>query len=324
MKSQKIGNGQILVTGGSGFIGSYIIELLKEEFDIVVADRFKPKSDTKYVDVDLTKPFSLTKDFEICIHLAAHVGGIKYFTKHPVENLRNNPIMTSNLLDAAINASVKQVIYTSSSSVYEHATTFPSTEESFADCSTPTLPYAFSKLVGEYLCKAYNEQFGLKYTILRPSGIYGPGEDPDPEYGHVIPHLIRKVLSGQFPVEIYGTGEQTRTFTHGKDTARAFLHCIKNKNAINDTFNVSGNEEIKIIELLRLIWTMTGHKEELKVKHLPPFPLDVQRRFVSNRKIIEKLDWKPRISFRDGIAETIEWIRKRGHTGRTRAYSVAR
>lgn len=310
MKSQKIGNGQLLITGGSGFIGSYIINLLKEEFDIVVADRFKPQSDTKYVKVDLTKPFSLTKDIEVCIHLAAHVGGIQYFTKHPVENLRNNPVMTSNLLDAAVNASVKHVIYTSTSAVYEHAATFPSTEESSTHCPPPSQPYGFSKLIGEYLCKAYNEQFGLKYSILRPSGVYGPGEDPDPEYGHVIPHLIRKVLSGQFPVEIYGTGEQTRTFTHGKDTARAFLHSIKNKNAINDTFNVCGNEEIRINELLRLIWTMTGHKEELKVKHLPPFPYDIKRRFLSNRKINKKLDWKPLISLRRGLAETIEWLKK--------------
>lgn len=315
MKSQKIGDGQLLITGGSGFVGSYIIKLLKEEFDIVVADRFRPQSETKYVKVDLTKPFSLTRDIQVCIHLAAHVGGIQYFTKHPVENLRDNPVMTSNLLDAAVNASVKQVIYASTSAVYEHATNFPSTEESATYCPPPSQPYGFSKLVGEYLCKAYNEQFGLKYTILRPSGVYGPGEDPDPEYGHVIPHLIRKVLSGQFPVEIYGTGQQTRTFTHGEDTAQAFLQSIKNRNALNDTFNVCGNEEIKIIDLLHLIWTMTGHKEELKVKHLSPFPHDIKRRFLSNRKMNEKLGWKPLISLRQGLAETIEWIRRSGRHG---------
>lgn len=319
MKSQKIGNSQVLITGGSGFLGSYIVKLLKEEFDIVVADKFKPKSDAKYAKIDLRKPFSLTRDVEICIHLAAHVGGIQYFTKHPVENLRDNPLITSNLLDAAVNASVKQVIYTSTSAVYEYATNFPTTEEHATYCPPPSQPYGFSKLIGEYLCKAYNEQFGLKYTILRPSGVYGPGEDPDPEYGHVIPHLIRKVLSGQFPVEIYGTGEQTRTFTHGKDTAQAFLQSIKKKNSMNDIFNVCGNEEIRIIELLRLIWIMMGHKEELKVKHLPPFPYDIKRRFLSNRKINKKLDWQPLISLSEGLAETIEWIRKKDRYSR-RAY----
>lgn len=317
MHSQKIGNSQLLITGGSGFLGSYIIKSLKEEFDIVVADRFKPQSDTKYVKVDLTKPFSFTRDIEVCIHLAAHVGGIQYFTKHPVENLRDNPLMTSNLLDAAVNGSVTQVIYASSSAVYEHETNFPSTEESSAYCAPPTSPYGFSKLIGEYLCRAYNEQFGLKYTILRPSGVYGPGEDPHPEYAHVIPHLVTKVISGQFPVEIYGTGEQTRTFTHGRDTAQAFLQSIKNRNVMNDTFNVCGNEEIKIIELLQLIWTMTGHNEELKVKHLPTFPHDIRRRFLSNRKINERLGWRPLISLRDGLAETIEWVRSTSHGTRT-------
>ena len=116
-------------------------------------------------------------------------------------------------------------------------------------------------------------------------------------------------------MKIYGTGEQTRTFTHGKDTAQAFVYSIKNKNAVNDTFNVCGNEEIKINELLRLIWTMMGHKEELRVKHLPSFPYDIKRRFLSNRRINEKLGWKPLISLNRGLAETIEWMRNKYPTG---------
>lgn len=311
MESPRINNGKILITGGSGVLGNYIVESLRQEFEIVIADIVRPEiDDVKFIKVDLRKPFSLSEDFEVCIHLAAYVGGIQYFTKHPVENIRDNPKMTANMLDAAVNSKLNHVIFTSSSIIYQHQTEFPTDEESVLRSPPPSSAYGMSKLVGEYLCKAYNEQFGLKYTILRPFNIYGPKEAPDPEYAHVIPELVRKVLSGQFPIELYGTGNQTRTFTNGKDAAQAYLLSIKNKNAINETFNVSGNEEIKIIEVLRLIWNMAGHMQELKIKHLPPFPHDVQRRFPSNKKILEKLNWRPHISFKDGLLETIEWIRK--------------
>jgi nucleoside-diphosphate-sugar epimerase len=310
MESSRVDGGKILITGGSGVLGSYIIDLLREEFDLVVADIVKPQIDgIQFTKVDLRKPFSLSEDFEVCIHLAAHVGGIQYFTKHPVENIRDNPRMTANMLDAAVNSNLNQVLFTSSSVVYQHQKEFPTSEESVLNSPPPSSAYGMSKLVGEYLCKAYNEQFGLKYTILRPFNVYGPKEAPDPDYAHVIPELVRKVLSGQFPVELYGTGKQSRTFTHGKDVARAYLLSINNKNAINETFNISGDEEITIIELLKLIWKMTGHSEELKVKHLPPLPHDVQRRFPSNRKILEKLNWKPAITFKDGLLETIQWIK---------------
>jgi UDP-glucose 4-epimerase len=311
MESPRINNGKILITGGSGVLGNYIVELLRQEYEIVIADIVRPEiDDVRFIKVDLRKPFSLSEDFEVCIHLAAYVGGIQYFTKHPVENIRDNPKMTANMLDAAVNSKLNHVIFTSSSIIYQHQTEFPTDEASVLRSPPPSSAYGMSKLVGEYLCKAYNEQFGLKYTILRPFNIYGPKEAPDPEYAHVIPELVRKVLSGQFPIELYGTGNQTRTFTNGKDAARAYLLSIKSKNAINETFNVSGNEEIKIIEVLRLIWNMTGHMQELKIKHLPPFPHDVQRRFPSNQKILEKLNWRPHISFKDGLLETIEWIRK--------------
>lgn len=311
MESPRINDGKVLITGGSGVLGTYIIELLRQEFDVVVADIVKPKvHDVKFMKVDLRRPFSLSDDFEVCIHLAAHVGGIQYFTKHPVENLRDNPKMTANMLDAAVNSKLNHVIFTSSSVLYQHQTKFPTSEESVLHSPPPSSAYGMSKLVGEYLCRAYNEQFGLKYTVLRPFNIYGPNEAPDPEYAHVIPELVRKVLSGQFPVEIYGTGKQTRTFTHGRDVARAYLLSINNKNAINETFNVSGNEEISIIELLRLIWKMTGNTRELKVKHLEPLPHDVQRRFPSNKRVLQKLNWSPDIPFEDGLLETVQWIRK--------------
>jgi UDP-glucose 4-epimerase len=304
--------GQILITGGSGTIGRYIIDSLKDEFDIVVLDQSEPVDDVRFVKNDLRYPFSLSNDFELCIHLAALVGGIQFFTKHPVENMRDNPKLTANLLDACVNSKVQQVIYTSSSVVYEHSTQFPTPEEAIYSFPPPTSPYGMSKLVGEYLCKAYNQQYDLRYTILRLFNVYGPKEGTDPEYAHVIPQLSRKVLCGQFPVEIYGSGEQTRTFTHGKDVAAAYLMAIRNRNASsNQAFNVAGGQETRILDLLKLIWRITGHKEEnLKVRNLPAFPHDAGRRFPSTEKIYRTLGWKPVISLADGLLETINQIKK--------------
>lgn len=290
-------------------LGCYIAEIVRKEFEVVVADIERPRVDgVKYTNLDCLKPFSLSDDFEVIIHLAALVGGIQFFTKHPVENIRDNPRMTTNVFDAAIKSKVSQVIYASSSVVYQYQKEFPSTEESVDHFPPPSSAYGLSKLIGERICKIYHEQFGVNYTILRPFNLYGPIEAPDPEYAHVIPELIRKVIAGQYPVEIYGSGEQTRTFTHGRDAARAYLSCITDKNALNETFNVAGNKEIKIYDVLKLIWKITGHSKELKVKRLPPFPHDVLRRFPSNKKIKEKLGWEPVIPFEEGLIETIKAV----------------
>jgi len=312
MGSTKIEGGDILITGGSGFIGSYVINALKKNYDVVVVDLLKPQNDdVKFVKIDLRKSFSISSDFKICIHLAGFVGGIQYFTKHPVENIRDNPRITGNVFVASLKAGVNQVLYASSSVIYQHQTKFPTKEEDVSDSPPPSSAYGLSKLVGEYFCKAYKEQYGMNYTILRPFNAYGPGEAPDPDYAHVIPQLIEKVLSGQYPVKIYGSGKQTRTFTHGSDIGLAFRMCIDNKAAFNETFNVASNEELKIIEVLEKIWKETGQKQKLKVKHLKPLKDDVLRRYPSNSKIKKKLGWKPQVLFDDGLRETINWLKNK-------------
>jgi UDP-glucose 4-epimerase len=308
---QIISGGDILITGGSGFIGQHIVEELKNDYDIVIADITEPPSKSiKFIKTDLKKPFSISNSFKTCIHLAGFVGGIQYFTKHPVENVRDNPRMTANVFDACLNSNVKHVIYTSSSVVYQHKMKFPTKEDDVYSSPPPSSSYGISKLVGEYFCRAYNEQYGLDYTILRPFNAYGPGEAPDLDYAHVIPQLIEKVLSGQYPVEIYGDGNQTRTFTFGADIGRAFRLAIENKASRSETFNVAGNDEFKIKDILEKIWNLTSQNKPLKIKHLDPFKDDVQRRYPSNQKIKEKLGWEPLTSFEEGLSKTIDWIKK--------------
>ena len=305
----RIKGGDVLITGGSGFIGSYVTEALKNKYDVVVADTSKPKiRGVRFQKIDLKKPFSISGDFKKCIHLAGLVGGIQYFTKHPVENIRDNPRMTANVFDACVNGGVDHIVYASSSVVYQHQQKFPTIEDDVSRAPPPTSAYGISKLIGEYFCRFYNEQFGLGYTVLRPVNAYGPGEAPDPDYAHVIPHLIKKVLDGQYPVEIYGRGDQIRTFTHVYDIASAFKACMEKTAARNQFFNVCGNKPLKIMDVLERIWRLTGHKNRLRIKHVKAFKDDIQRRHPSNKKIRRMLGWKPEITFNAGLKDTISWI----------------
>ena len=122
---------------------------------------------------------------------------------------------------AALEARVERLVYVSSSMVFERASSFPTRESDLASTPTPLSAYGFSKLSGEVYCRALHDEHGLAFTICRPFNAYGPGELPDEESGiaHAVPDLIAKVLAGQSPLAIFGSGEQTRTLTHVDDIA---------------------------------------------------------------------------------------------------------
>ncbi len=156
------------------------------------------------------------------IHLAAIVGGIANFHKLPHTLTEVNNALYNAVVRAALDHDVERFVYVSSSMVFERAAGVPDAPRSYlADCPTPQSAYGFSKLTGEVYCRAAHDEHGLPYTICRPFNAYGPGELPDDEPGiaHAVPDLIRKVLAGQRPLQIFGSGEQTRTLTHVDDIA---------------------------------------------------------------------------------------------------------
>ncbi len=156
------------------------------------------------------------------IHLAAIVGGIANFHKLPFTLSEVNNALTGAITRAAVEANSERFVYVSSSMVFERATQFPTTEEHLLECPAPRSAYGFSKLSGETYTRAAHDQFGLRYTICRPFNAYGQGELPDPDepgIAHAVPDLIAKALSGQNPLQIFGSGGQTRTLTHVEDIA---------------------------------------------------------------------------------------------------------
>jgi nucleoside-diphosphate-sugar epimerase len=309
----------VVVAGGTGFIGSAVVEkLLKTgKYRVKVVARRPleraaraPPYDFKALDVkNLAETIECFKGTDICIALAASIGGIRFFHKYPADIIRDNMQIAASTFEACRIASLESIVYVSSSMVYENATRWPCTEEDLTVIPPPTTAYGISKLAGERFCQAYSEQYGLKYTIIRPFNTYGVNEFPRTEVGdaHVIPDLVKKVLSNQRPLEIFGDGEQKRCFTHVSDVADGITRALENPRATNEDFNLSTDEEVKILDLAEMIFNMCRPNEEFSVKHLPAYSVDSRRRWPNTTKARRILDWRPTKDFREGLREVIEW-----------------
>jgi nucleoside-diphosphate-sugar epimerase len=314
---------RILVTGGAGFIGREVCKvLLKKGYKVRVVDNLSKNSSeptgVEFLNLDLTvkeNAHKAMKGIDICIHLAAKIGGIGYFNKFPATILSENNKLYSSVFEAAVQNKIERIIYISSSMVFENAKVFPSKESDIDKIPPPITSYGFSKLIGEQYCKAFFEEFGLNYTILRPFNAYGINEYPEEEvgYAHVIPDLTKKILSGQYPVEMLGDGKQIRCFTHVTDLAVGIVKAMESKKAINEDFNLANDIPITMEELAKKIWTLSNVKKPFKKKNMKPFAGDVKKRVPDVKKATKLLGWSAKISLDEGLSETIEWIGKALH-----------
>lgn len=205
------------------------------------------------------------------------------------------------------------MVYISSSMVFESTNRFPSREEHVAKIPPPVTAYGFSKLSGEWYCKAFAEEFGLKYTICRPFNAYGPNEIPGKEigYAHVIPDLVKKIDQGQYPLEMLGNGKQTRCFTHVSDLARGIIAVTESKKAENEDFNIADSREITMLELARILWNLCGKKEPFRTRKVESFRYDIKRRVPDVSKIKKLVKWEAKIDLEEGLKEFISWYRER-------------
>jgi UDP-glucose 4-epimerase len=321
---------RVLVTGGAGIIGGAVVRRLLEQSDctVRVADQ-RPapawmREDCEVRDGNLLAPAEARDAVRGCthaIHLAAIVGGIANFHKLPHTLLEVNNGLYNAVFRAALDERVERLVYVSSSMVFERATVFPTPEEHLAECPAPHSAYGFSKLAGEVYCRALHDEHGLPYTICRPFNAYGPGELPDDEPGiaHMVPDLIRKVLAGDRPLPIFGSGEQTRTLTHVDDIADGIVTAMLHDAGENQDFNVSASEERTVAEIAGVIWEACGEEAgTLELERMPSFAVDVQRRWPSVEKAKRVLGWEARIGLREGIAGTVAWLREQDLAARGR------
>jgi UDP-glucose 4-epimerase len=314
---------RVLVTGGAGRIGVAVVRRLLADpaYEVRVSDERRPpqwiRESCEVHQGDLRLPDQALTAMSGCsqvIHLAPIVGGIVDFDHLPHTLTELNNALHNALIRAALDLEVERLVYVSSSLVFEQAELFPTPEEYLSRCPVPVSRYGFSKLTGEVYCRAAHDEHGLPYTICRPFSPYGPGEVPDREPGTslAVRELISKVLAGQRPLEIFGSGEQRRTLTYVDDIADGIVVAMGSPAGLNEDFNISASRELTVTEIARIIWDACGEDPDaFAVDYLPGFDGEVKRRWPAVEKARSLLGWEARIDVAEGIAATVRWMRAR-------------
>jgi UDP-glucose 4-epimerase len=312
---------RIIVTGGCGFLGREVVaQLVARGDEVIVLDDLSKRSSAapagaKVIRHDLTDlkgSRDLFRGAKKCIHLAAKIGGIGYFHRHPATILSDNDKIYASVFEACAHHGYERIVYFSSSMVFENALRFPSRESDLPHTPAPRSSYGFSKLAGEWYCRAFWEERNLPFSIVRPFNAYGLDEAPGEEVGeaHVIPDLAKKILEGQDPLEILGDGQQTRCFTHVSDIARGAILVLDSPQGVNEDFNLSSPEELKMIDLAKMIWALVhGKSSPLRVKHMEGWKHDVARRVPDVTKAREVLGFEARVRLEDELPKILDAVR---------------
>lgn len=309
-------NKKVLVTGGSGFIGSHVSELLvKKGARVSILDHIKKENiksiinQVKLIDGNID---NLKTDIETCrgqdvvINMAARVGGIEYNKTHQGSILRENLLIACNMIEAVRIAKVERFMEVSSACIYPKDAIIPTPEdEGFKGEPEPTNGgYGWGKRMGELLARYYQEQYNMKIGIVRPYNCYGPRDHFDPKVSHVIPALIKRVLDGEDPLVIWGSGNQTRAFLYADDLAEGILLATE-KYCVADPINLGTDEEISIKDLINLILNLTGFKRKIVFDTTKPD--GSPRRNSDNKKAKKLIDFSAKIKLEDGLRKTLDW-----------------
>jgi nucleoside-diphosphate-sugar epimerase len=314
---------RILVTGGAGFIGSHLAErLLALGCDVSIADDFSRGSDanlSSFVNritvhrVDLTQYpncLRVTNDIDAIFHLASSVGGIHYLMKETVRGLTPNLQMTTNMLEAARHHDVGRFLFTSSACVYpERQIALNQFTEADAYPANPLTAYGWAKLMGERLCHAYYQDYGILSAVVRLFNTYGERENLDPRWSHVIPSLIRKAIRyPRKPFTIFGDGSQQRAFLYVQDCVDGLLLCLEHA-ATAEPINVGSNDVLSIRELAEQIIQLSG--KTIPIQHDPLGPQGTRRYCADLTTMKRMLGWCPTISLAVGLQRTYAWTRRK-------------
>jgi nucleoside-diphosphate-sugar epimerase len=337
---------KILITGSQGFIGSYLCaEFLDKGYAVVGVDNFskygpitRPHDnhpnftliEMDAIDFDPNDIPEALQDVEYIIAGAAMIGGITYFHKYAYDLLATNERIMASTFDLAIKLhqtqNLKRIVALSSSMVFENTILYPTPENEIKTCAPPLSTYGFQKLAVEYFCKGAHEQYGLPYTIIRPFNCVGVGEeDAIGEHevtsgniklmmSHVLPDIINKIMKGQNPLHILGTGQQIRCYTNGRDIARGIRMALESEAGENNDFNISTPIATSVLELSQLVWAILNPGIPFSTVSDEAYEYDVQKRIPDTSKAERLLGFQAEISLEESVIEVIDYMRGRHET----------
>ena len=300
---------KVLVTGGNGFLGSHVVNELK---NLNVKDIVIPTSK----DYDLrnrTDCKKVLKDIDVVFHLASTSGGIMFLKERPAEAFYDNIMMGVNLIHEAKEAGIEKLIITGAVSSYPKLAPIPFNEKNIWDGypDETNAPYGIAKRTLLVQSQAYRQQFDFNSIILFLTNLYGPKDHFDPASATVIPALINKISSAkkqnEKSISIWGDGTPTRDFLYVQDAVRGLMLAAE-KYDEGLPINLGSDQETTINELVNLISKITGFKGQIKWDKSKPN--GQPRRKVSNKLAEEKLGFKAETTLEEGLQKTIEWFQK--------------
>jgi len=301
---------KVYVAGHQGLVGSAILrKLISEGYSNIVTRSFQ--------ELDLRDQIAVNEFFkkekpEFVFLAAAKVGGILANNTYPVDFLRDNLLIQTNVIDAAYRYGAKKLLFLGSSCIYPKFAPQPIKEKYLlsGELEPTNEPYAIAKIAGIKLCQAYNRQYGTNFISVMPTNLYGPGDNFDLETSHVIPALIRKFheakINGKDQVVVWGSGRPFREFLHVDDLADACLFLMNNYNS-SEIINIGTGKDLSIAELAYLIKDIVEYDGNIvfdtsKPDGTPRKLLDVSKLF--------NMGWKPRITLEEGIRSTYSWYQE--------------
>jgi len=304
-------NKRVTVTGGAGFLGSYVVEKLKERG---CKNIFVPRSkDYNLVEMDAVKRVYKDSKPDIVLHLAAKVGGIGANRANPGKFFYDNLMMGTQMMEIGRQFGLKKFVALGTICAYPKFTPVPFKEEDLWNGypEETNAPYGLAKKMLLVQAQAYRKQYGFNAIYLLPVNLYGPGDNFNPESSHVIPALIKKCIdainNNDNQIIVWGTGKASREFLYVEDAAEGILLATEKYNK-SEPVNLGAGFEISIKDLVKLIAKLTGFKGKIIWDTSKP---DGQpRRMLDTSKAEKEFGFKAKTPFEEGLRKTIEWYRK--------------
>ena len=307
----------VLVTGGAGFLGSWLCEaLLALGSEVICLDNYSSGQEENIHHLlenpkftlmiqDVSEPFTIEKKLDYVFHLASRAGPFE-FAEFPIEIIRSNTIGTMQALEIAAENNAK-FLFTSTSETYGEPAIFPTPETYRGNVNAvgPRGCYDEAKRCGEALCMAYLRQKNVDVRIARIFNTYGPRIRADGIYGRVIPRFVDQVLNDR-PITIFGDGSQTRCFCYVTDTVSGLLRLAAYDSCTGEVVNIGSSHEMTILELAKTIAEICG--KELNLEYHPMPQDDPTRRLPDTKKANELLDWTNSVSVETGVKQLIKSV----------------